>query len=150
MASPVAVPIWERFIASKLTQTATAAAEHGSTQSNANLTAGSIALYASADTAELIRDLAIKPTSELFSAKASRELATRGRFVEFVRAVMSCATLTNSSKKAEVAVRCVEVRCMMYMGIADSTVYRVLYSAAGTGTVYCTVLLPAARFKCAG
>lgn len=99
MVSPIDRPIWERFIESKLTQTsATAASEHGS-----------IALHASADTANLMREIAVKSTSELFSAQAAKELAARGRFVDFVRAVLSCAALTNSSKKAEVATRCVEV-----------------------------------------
>lgn len=142
MGSPADGTLWERFIASKLTQTSEAvAAEHEGSSSHLsggsmlnlrspNLTAGSIALHADTETAALMRELAVKPTSELFSAKASRELAARGRFVDFVKAVMSCAALSNSSKKGEVAIRCIEVKMSAWL---DPKRYDVRESIVGHG-----------------
>lgn len=114
-------PIWERFLGSKLTPSHRTADQLSGTSSgildgrSVNLTPasiGSIALHADADTAGLMRELAMKTAAELFSDKTSQELARRNLYVDFVRAVLSCAVLAKCSgreKKADVAVRCIEV-----------------------------------------
>lgn len=112
--------MWERFINSKLTT------ENGRTQQSTqntqqssilesrsvNLTAGSIALHAGAGTAVLMRELAEKPVTEILSHEASKELASRNRYVDFVELVMKCsvADASGREKKADVAVRSIQVR----------------------------------------
>lgn len=109
--------IWERFVACKLTQSQSFLnsqnANSGSilgARSN-NLTSGSIALRADAYSASLMRDLALKPVAELFSDKASQELANRNRYVDFVRLVLSClASSSGREKKADIAIRSIKVQ----------------------------------------
>lgn len=120
MNSPEA--LWERFIASKSTQSQTLINTQNS-QSNSggilgvrsinNLSGGSIALHADADSAALMRDLSTAPVAVLLSEKSSRELANRSRYVDFVRLLLAClansSLLSGREKKAEIAVRCIEV-----------------------------------------
>lgn len=106
--------VWERFLKSRFTsdrqrasQLQTGVLDGRST----NLTADSIALHGDEDTAMLMRELAVRSTTELLSEKASRELARRNRYVDYVRAVLSCAAADCSGrgKKMDIALRCIKV-----------------------------------------
>lgn len=79
-------PVWERFVACKLSQAPSFVSQTSENNSilgarSVNLTSGSIALNADAGTAGLMRDLAVKPVEEILSGKASQELASRNRYV---------------------------------------------------------------------
>lgn len=109
-------PVWERFVACKLSQAPSFVSQNSENNSilgarSVNLTSGSIALNADAGTAGLMRDLAVKPVEEILSGKASQELASRDRYVDFVRLVLSCcvADASGREKKAAVAVKALQV-----------------------------------------
>lgn len=107
--------VWERFLRSKWTPSQQGASQLQSgilDGRSINLSAGSTALSADADTAGMMRELALKSIAELLSEKASRELARRNRYVDYVRTVFNCAVADSSGrkKKAEITVRCIEVR----------------------------------------
>lgn len=79
-------PVWERFVACKLSQASSFVSQNSENNSilgarSVNLNSGSIALNADAGTAGLMRDLAVKPVEEILSGKASQELASRNRYV---------------------------------------------------------------------
>lgn len=110
-----AYSIWERFVGCKLPQATSLVSQNSENNSilgsrSINLTSGSIALHTDAGAATLIRDLAVKPVTELLSAKASQELASRNRYVDFVRLVLSCcvADASGREKKAAVAVKALQ------------------------------------------
>lgn len=107
--------IWERFVGCKLSQAPSFVSQSSENNSilgsrSINLTSGSIALHADARAATLMRDLAVTPATELLSGKASQELASRNRYVDFVRLVLSCcvADASGREKKAAVAVKALE------------------------------------------
>lgn len=82
-------PVWERFVACKLSQAPSFVSQTSENNSilgarSVNLTSGSIALNADAGTAGLMRDLAVKPVEEILSGKASQELASRNRYVRLI------------------------------------------------------------------
>lgn len=106
-------PVWERFVACKLSQAPSSASQNS--ENNSILGGRSVnLLHADAGTAGLMRDLAVRPVEEILSGKASQELASRNRYVDYVRFVL-CAS--GREKKAAVAVKALQVRA-----------YRSLYS----------------------
>lgn len=117
--------IWQRFIVCKLQPQSLNSGTQSidNTQSSVlgarsiNLSSGSIALHADADTAALMRDLAVRPVAELLSEKASRELASRSRYVDFVRLAFSCCVndASGRAKKAELAIKSIEVRLFVHV-----------------------------------
>lgn len=111
------VALWERFIASKA-HNFNCGAQQSSSQASIlgtrsfNLSSGSIALNADTEIQALMCDLTVKPAVEILTEKSTRELATRGRYVDFVRLALACCRTDPSgrAKKVALSVKAVEVR----------------------------------------
>lgn len=86
-----AEPIWEQFLRCKsLTQSQSfQTSQQGGV---GGVLSSSSAVNANSETATLMRELTVRPVSELLSPKALQELSSRNRVVDFMRVVMRSRT----------------------------------------------------------